>query len=546
MIVRISFLFILFFLFQFGMAQSSIDSLIIALEKEISNNNIYTKNKLEKIGDLEEMLNDKNLNIQNQYFVISKIIEEYQYFSFEKALFYAEKNLLIAEEINEKYKIDESKLKLSRILVDSGRYKEALDFCASIATKNLENKWLNEYYFIHKEAYSGLNFYTMVKNSKSNYAQLYETYKDSLLNRLSDSSLEILALKEKKFRDNRELDKALDINNKRLQLSREGRDYSLITFERSLIYQLKNDIANQKKFLILSAISDIRSSIKDNASLTELAMILYSENDIERAHEFISFSMEDAKFYNSPLRFINISNVLPSITEAYENRINEQKNTLQRFVISISILSLILLVVIIFVFIQNKKITIARNNLNDANFKLSKLNSDLNLSNDNLSNLYHLLSKSNDIKEHYIAMFLNLYSEYIDKLDIYRKSVTKFIITNKTNELLELARSKSVIESELKLFYKNFDESFLHIYPNFINQFNDLLREEERIILNSTDEQLNTELRIYALIRLGITNSSKIAKILRYSVNTIYNYRVKIKNSAINREDFEDLVKKIE
>jgi hypothetical protein len=164
----------------------------------------------------------------------------------------------------------------------------------------------------------------------------------------------------------------------------------------------------------------------------------------------------------------------------------------------------------------------------------------------NLSNLYHLLSKSNDIKEHYIAMFLNLYSEYIDKLDIYRKSVTKFIITNKTNELLELARSKSVIESELKLFYKNFDESFLHIYPNFINQFNDLLREEERIILNSTDEQLNTELRIYALIRLGITNSSKIAKILRYSVNTIYNYRVKIKNSAINREDFEDLVKKIE
>jgi hypothetical protein len=528
------------------MAQSSIDSLIIALEKEISNNNIYTKNKLEKIGDLEEMLNDKNLNIQNQYFVISKIIEEYQYFSFEKALFYAEKNLLIAEEINEKYKIDESKLKLSRILVDSGRYKEALDFCASIATKNLENKWLNEYYFIHKEAYSGLNFYTMVKNSKSNYAQLYETYKDSLLNRLSDSSLEILALKEKKFRDNRELDKALDINNKRLQLSREGRDYSLITFERSLIYQLKNDIANQKKFLILSAISDIRSSIKDNASLTELAMILYSENDIERAHEFISFSMEDAKFYNSPLRFINISNVLPSITEAYENRINEQKNTLQRFVISISILSLILLVVIIFVFIQNKKITIARNNLNDANFKLSKLNSDLNLSNDNLSNLYHLLSKSNDIKEHYIAMFLNLYSEYIDKLDIYRKSVTKFIITNKTNELLELARSKSVIESELKLFYKNFDESFLHIYPNFINQFNDLLREEERIILNSTDEQLNTELRIYALIRLGITNSSKIAKILRYSVNTIYNYRVKIKNSAINREDFEDLVKKIE
>ncbi|NJM79159.1 MAG: hypothetical protein HC854_05045 [Flavobacterium sp.] len=347
-------------------------------------------------------------------------------------------------------------MKLGRLLVDSGRYKEALDIVQDIKTKNLTDALILDYYFIHKEAFSGLSFYTMVKNSKSDYDLLYTKYKDSLSEKLANSSSENLALLEKKYRDNRELEKALVINSKRLQVLKIGnRNYSMVTFERSLLFQLKNDIENQKKYLILSAISDIRSNVKDNASLTELAMILYSENDIDRAHNFITFSMEDAKFYNSPLRFVNISNILPAITNAYETRSYEQKSKLKNFIILISLLSIVLLMVITYIFKQNKKLSAAKNKLNTANNELSRLNTELNFTNEDLSRLYQLLSESNHIKEHYIATFLNLYSEYIDKLDIYRKLVTKYIVTNKTNELLELTKSKQVIDTELRVFYKN-------------------------------------------------------------------------------------------
>lgn len=547
MLSKLFLLLTIFLSIHFSFAKIETDSLISALEKEIANSKTYVQNKENKIKNLVALLKDEKANLTNQYFVISKIIDEYQYYSFDKALFYTEKNFEVAEKLKDQFKITESKLKLGRLLVDSGRYKEALDIVQDIKTKNLNDALFIDYYFIHKEAYSGLSFYTMVKNSKSDYDLLYTKYKDSLSEKLANSSSENLALLEKKYRDNRELDKALEINSKRLKISKIGnRGYSMVTFERSLIYQLNNDIENQKKFLILSAISDIRSNVKDNASLTELAMILYSENDIDRAHNFITFSMEDAKFYNSPLRFVNISNILPAITNAYETRSAEQKSKLKNFIILISLLSIVLLMVVTYIFKQNKKLSAAKNKLNNANNELNRLNTELNFTNEDLNRLYQLLSESNDIKEHYIATFLNLYSEYIDKLDIYRKLVTKYIVTNKTNELLELTKSKQVIDTELKVFYKNFDESFLHIYPNFITQFNELLKPEDRITIKSGEESLNSELRIYALIRLGITNSAKISKILRYSVNTIYNYRVKIKNSAINREEFENLVKKIE
>ncbi|WP_130735123.1 DUF6377 domain-containing protein [Flavobacterium sp. J27] len=523
------------------------DSLISILEKEIILSKKYVSSKENKIKNLISLLEDEKANLNNQYFIISKIIDEYQYYSFDKALNFTEKNLNIALKLNDHVKILESKLKLGRLLVDSGRYKESLDILKGIESKKLNDKLLREYYFIHKEAYSGLSFYTMVKNRKTDYNILYSKYEDSLSKRLKKSSFEVLSLLEKKYRDNREIEKALEINTKRLNECKMGtREFSLVTFERSLLYQLNTDTNNQKKYLSLSAISDIRSNVKDNASLTELAMILYSENDIERAHKFITFSMDDAKFYNSHLRFVNISNILPAITIAYENRINDQKNTLKNFIILISTLGLVLLFVLVYIFKQNKKLSHAKNNLKEVNDKLNNLNKELNFSNNDLSKITLLLAESNDIKEHYIATFLNLYSEYIDKLDIYRKLVTKYIITNKTNELLDLTKSKQVIDNELKIFYKNFDESFLHIYPNFIQQFNELLKDDEKITVKNSEELLNTELRIYALIRLGITNSAKISKILRYSVNTIYNYRVKIKNSAINRSEFENLIKKIE
>jgi cell division protein FtsB len=342
------------------------------------------------------------------------------------------------------------------------------------------------------------------------------------------------------------LDEALKVNEIRIKGKKSGtRLFSLITFERSLLYELAKNTTQEKKYLILSAISDIEASVKDNPSLSKLAMIFYKENKIYKAHKYINFSLDDAKFFNSKLRFINLSKILTLITEAYEKQSDHQKNKLTNSLYFISALAAFLFFTLIFIYKQNKNLSIARKQLKNNNAELKNLNSQLNNSNNELKDLYQKLLKADLVKEKYVGTFLNLYSDYINKLDLYRKLVKKHIKLDRIDELLKITESKQVIDTEIKIFHKNFDESFLHIYPNFIEQFNTLLKKDKQVTLKK-GELLNTELRIYALIRLGINNSDQIATILRYSVSTIYNYRVKLKNNSLHtRDNFEDEVKKI-
>lgn len=506
----------------------------------------FDKQKELRVQNLEKLLKKRDgLSLKDNYFIIGEIISEYEKYSFDKALFYIEKNIEIADSLGTNTLKKESQLKLAKLLAISGRYKEAIDVLHDIKRNDLPEKLLQSYYYNYKEGYSGLSYYTTVNTTKQNYSQLYETYQDSLLQVLEPNSDESLALKEKALRDKRNIEDALNVNFKRLSLAKPNTPkYALITFERSLLYSLKNDIFNQKKYLILSAISDISTSVKDNASLTELAMLLFKEGDIQRAHDYIDFSVEDAEMYNSKLRFINISNKLSVISKAYEEKNQEQQNELKKLLIFISVLALFLVLTIIYIYNQIKKLSAARKELKSANAQLLNLNEKLSFTNADLNRLYTELSNSDKIKEQYIGTFLNLYSDYINKLDTYRKMVRNYLVSNKTKTLLELTKSKQLVDNELQLFYDNFDQSFLHIYPNFVASVNNLLFEEERLTPKGKNN-LNTELRILALMRLGIISSSKISKILRYSVNTIYNYKVKLKNSAKNRATFEEDIKQI-
>lgn len=505
----------------------------------------YDAAKELRINNLQKLLKDENATLENKYFLLSKIIKEFEKYNFDKALYYIEESIALSQNLSKQGLIKEIKLKLANLLITSGRYKEAIDVLSEIRRKEVPENLLNSFYYNYKEVYSGLSFYTSVKKNKEDYSNLYSIYQDSLSHRLIPNSNEALALLEKRFRDQRNIERALEINSKRLsRVKLASPEYSLITFERSLLFELTNNTEKQKEFLILSAISDIQASVKDNASLTELAMIFFKEGDIERAYNYIDFSVQDADMYNSRLRFVNISNKLSVISKAFEERNLEQKSELKKMLIYISILVLFLLATIFYIYRQIKKLSHARKGLKKANDQLKELNDRLSFTNGDLNRLYNELSDSDRIKEQYIGTFLNLYSDYINKLDTYRKMVRKYIVSNKTNALLELTKSKQLIDNELNIFYENFDKSFLHIYPNFVEEINKLLKDDEQITLKD-DNTLNTELRIFALIRLGITNSAKISKILRYSVNTIYNYRVKIKNSAKNRNEFENFVRKI-
>ncbi|MDV7137680.1 DUF6377 domain-containing protein [Maribacter sp. TH_r10] len=529
--------------------QNELDSLIVRLEQEMGKREIYDQLKESRISNLKTLLDDDNIKGENRYFITNALITEYRYYSFDSTLHYIEDNLAFAKQIGKDNFLQESTLRLAKLLATSGRYDESISLLGEINPSNLSQDLIQEYYIINKRCYSELRAISRIKSISAKYDKLYNTYKDSLNSQISNldkNSKLYLEVTEQNFRDEFNTKKAMEVNAKRLSLAKMGtREYALVAFNRSYMsYELDGNRANQKKFLVLSAISDIQSSVKDNASLANLAMILFEEGDVERAHEYIRFSFEDAKFYNSKLRFLDISNVLPVISKSYEINSIEQSDKLKKQLIFISLLSIILMAALFYIFKQYKRIKLGREYLKTANLQLKDLNEKLSFSNSDLKRIYEELSEVDAIKEHYIGTFLNLYSEYIDKLDVYRKTVRKYIITNKVNELLELTKSKKVVDDELKVFNANFDKSFLHIYPNFIESFNDLLKEDGKINIKQ-EEALTVELRIFALIRLGISNSAQISKILRYSVNTIYNYRVKVRNNAIDRESFEDMVKKI-
>ncbi|MDC1321123.1 DUF6377 domain-containing protein [Flavobacteriaceae bacterium] len=522
------FILLFFIISNNSFSDNSLDSLYTILNQEMINSVAYNKTKELRIANLNiELENSKSL--KDQYEKRKKLIDEYQYYNLNKAIENIEINLTLAKQIDDLNLNTETLLKFTQLLISSGQYKESIDILNQLNKNIISDDNIIQYYKNYADGYSRLSYYTIANDSKNKYFNLYNIYKDSLVTYFDKNSEFYLDLEEKKFRDNGQIADALTINDQRLKLVNEfSRQYSIIRFERSFLY---SGAKNRKINLILSAISDIRLSIKDNASLTDLAKISFQENDLDKAYRYINFSYEDAEFYNSLHRKTIISSTLPLITRAYESRSIIQKNELEKLLFISVTLGFILLISLLLIHKQVKRISKTSNQLKHAN--------------NNLTKIYDKLSNSDRIKERYLGTFLNLYSDYINHLDMYRKMVRNHITSNKYKALLDLTKSKQIKDNELKIFYKNFDEAFLKIYPNYVTEFNSLMKDNHQFILNNKNE-LNTELRIFALVRLGISSSSKISKILRYSVNTIYNYRAGVKNNSIDREDFELFVKKSE
>lgn len=541
---------IAFFLYQELVLSQNIDSLLVVLEETMSKRAEYDAAKEQKIAVMMSDLSEEEISFEKQFFITKNLISEYEYYSFDKTLQFIDRNIQLAKTVGNNTMLLESNLNLARVLATSGRYIESIDVLDEIDRSIISERLLKDYFFNYKKCYSELRYFSNMTIINNKYNNLYTAYSDSLnleVSKLDKNSIEYLSSIEQNYRDANEYGKALEVNANILSLTESGhREYSLATFNRSyMLRDYLNDDEGQKTNLILSAISDIQSSVKDNASLSDLASKLFEEGALEKAHKYINYSLEDARFYNSKLRSLSISKVLPDISNGFEEMIKKQSDEQKQQLIYISILSLFLSITIILIYTQNKKIKAGRSELKAANNKLEKLNQELLSANEKLNRLVKELSEVDKVKEHYIGSFLNLYSEYISKLNTYRKLVNKYVKNNQMNALLKLSKSKQIIEDEIEIFNKNFDGSFLHIHPNFIPSVNQLLNEHKQIVIED-DGKLNTELRILALIRLGITSSSKIARILRYSVNTIYNYRASIKNRAKDKSNFEVLIKNIQ
>lgn len=531
-------------------AHTTSDTIYSTLYKLIEKKGIYVQQKKDKISRVKSMLAVPDISDSQRYDINHQLYDEYKTFISDSAIFYTEQNLKIARKRNDITRINESKLDLISLYIFSSMYIESKDSLKSIDKKTLPDWLLVKYYDCYKLLYSN---YSQNNPYTRSYKATSDLYRDSLLNILDKKSNHYKIVYAEKLYDQQKLNESKQMLQTMLNLTKtDTHEKAVLAYALANIYMKEGNTDLQKRYYAISAICDIKNAIKENASMQALATVLYETGDIERAYDCIRSSMEDAMFSNARFRAYEASQIFPIIDLAYKEKINGKNSELRSYLILACILSFFLVLAIVYTYRQMKRVARIRKELYRTNVKLNELNdelqgtnSQLHIVNKELSEANTNLSEANQIKEAYIGHFLDLCSTYINKLEKYQNTLNKKAVEKKLDELYKMLKSSDMINNELKELYENFDNIFLHLYPNFVEEFNSLLLDEEKFVLKP-NELLNVELRIFALIRLGITDSSKIASFLHYSANTIYSYRTRVRNkAAVPRDDFENRVMKI-
>jgi hypothetical protein len=536
------FLFFITLLVSFsGYSSNSTDTVLDKLNNAVKNKQHYVRLKEERILNFKK-IKPEDLSKEQEYNYNQTLYKEYQKFKSDSAIFYVKRNLKIAEGLHKKELLNLAQLQLANLYSSTGKYRESEAILRNINKKELAKSLLPNYYITYREFYEHYN----ANSRNSELIGYIGKYSDSLLGVLNPNSLDYKINRIQKKIYHRQFDVAeKELISLLKGMKDDNPQYAMITYLLGNISKKTKQIELVKKYYALSALSDIKQAIKDNASLQELAMVFYGLGDVDMAYKLTQSAIEDALYCNVQFRTLLMSQVYSIINTAYLEREAQRKTELKVYLWCISVLSLFLIVAVIYVYKQMKKVSRIRGELYESSQKLVELNKDITQTNKQLQERNAQLSEANHIKEEYIAHFFNLCSAYINKLENYRVILNKKATAKQFDEIYRMLKSTTLVDNELEELYKSFDIIFLNLYPTFVKDFNALLIKEEQIVLKQ-GEVLNTELRIFALIRLGITDSVKIAAFLRYSLSTIYNYRTRARNKAVvSRNDFEEMVMKI-
>lgn len=515
---------------------SRADSLLLKLDQAIKERPIYMEQKELKLVELKRQLH-RQIPDEERFAILGTLLDEYRSFNTDSALHMAEEREQIAIRLGNREYIDNARMNKADVLGMTGMYKEVMDLMRNIHIDRLPVDIHPYYYHIYRTVYGLMADYAVTAYEKKLYTELTDKYRDSLLLVNKDNLLIHTLIQSDQYNVRNEYDKAIRLLTDYLALQKDyEHDVAICAYTLSESYRLKGDKEKEKEYLIVSAMADMKTAVREYISLRKLAVLLYQEGDIERAYSYVKICMEDAAACNARLRKLEILEIFPIINDAYQQKTEKQQEQMKWALVSISLLSLFLLLAIFYVYKQMKKVAAARREVIDANKRLKELNDELHLSNAQLKEANHSIAENSYLKEEYIGRYMDQCSVYLEKMDNYRRSLGKIAATGNVEELYKNIKSSKFIEGELKEFYTNFDNTFLQLFPTFVEDFNALLADDEQISLKA-GERMNTELRIFALIRLGITDSVKIARFLRYSVTTIYNYRTKVRNKAAGDRD---------
>ena len=477
----------------------------------------------------------------------------YKSFDNDSALAYIKIYIDMADRTGQQWAADRGRSLMAYQYSSAGLYSESLEILKEMDGSRMQPDVLTEYLNARVHVYNELAYYTPLPDVRDEYYSRRDQYRDSLYRIADHKSPIYLQLRESELLDSHRFDEALEFNDNWMsQIRAESRDYAIVCYYRYLIYATMQEPVWSRYWLAQSALSDIRHAVMDQASLISLADLLNQDGDFERSYRYISFTWRSNDSFNTRMRSWQISPILTVIENDYRTQKERGERILLGMMISVSILAMLTLGALLFSIRERRKLAQARSDLQASNSQLTALNAklmnqaqELTDLNERLSVLNSQLSEANWVKEEYIGHFLSLCSNYVDKMDNFRKLVNRKLKNREFEELAGITRSVEYKDRELEELYDNFDEVFLHLFPDFVQEFNALLKPEEQIQVKQAG-RLTIDLRIFALIRLGIEDSSKIADFLHYSVNTIYSYRARIKNGAAgNRDEFENEVKKL-
>ena len=550
-----SILFLFLFLFSlegksipFSEDDESTAFLLQQLDSAISHIQEYDAAHEKKIDAIKRQIQQNKSGLAEEIALTQKLIEAYSKFNYDSTTAYINHNLKLAEQTGDAALILRTKLHKAQHYAKTGAYLEAVSIVKEIDEKLLPDSLLPYFYDACRDVYGESGYYSHDSDINSEYLNKAGHYRFLLQQYFSNepNSDIYLDLMETRERNQQNYEEALKYSNLRLErIDTLDKKYSEIAYFRSLIYKGMGDKEKEKQWLIRSAIGDLRHSIKDQASLWTLADMLSAEGDVKRSYLLINISQDGLKQYNSPLRNLQSVNILNNIAHNYQLMTDNQNHKLSMMLSLVGIFALLLAIAVVYAILQMRRLRVARRELHESNQNLKELNVKLQQAIEKLHVSNNLLADSNRMKDIYLGNFLSLCSDYIKKMENFRSTALKKQRSGQLAEYLSSSKMREMKSRDIEELLGNFDTVFLNILPTFIEEFNALLQPEGRIT-PSKEQSLTTELRIFALIRLGITDSGKIAEFLNYSVHTIYNYRSAVKNAAIGpREEFENAVKRI-
>lgn len=536
------------------------EKLLTALDSLLTQKDYFIDAKEERLLQLKRQRR-KAQSDEEAYLMNKHIYEEYRVYNADSALYYIQKNKELAQQAGNPEWLATAQIEQSFVLSATGLLTEALDVASHIQAHNLPRRLRSKYYGQMRSLYSRMRDYSNGNPALSQqYNNLQKVYSDSIRQVSTPDEPRYLYAMDWQLIGTPAINPYKEALKKRIaSASPDTRNYAMMCYNLAAIYRSEGDEDKYLQYLIRSAMTDIRSANRDIVSLQELAEYLFRHGEIDRPYLYVNYCSQSAQLYRNRVRLIAVSKLQNAIHQAYQERNRQQQQRLRIFLITVSILSMILIGAFLFIRRQmkhlaesgkkldeaNKLLNKHMKKLSDAHQRLEEANAQLKDLNTQLHEVNDQLRESNYVKEEYIGYVFNICSTYISKLEEFRKNINRKLKVGQIEEVKTLTDSSAMAANELKEFYQNFDTIFLHLYPDFVEDFNALLQPEERIELKE-GELLNTELRIHALIRLGITDSVKIADFLHCSAQTIYNNRLRTRNkSIIPKEEFIGAVKKL-